>query len=230
MKQCTKDAGSGSPASGMKPIAAIFDLDGLMLDTERPFVDDFSAIAKNRGWDVESNVLIQTIGIDSNGTKKILSENYGGDFPYDEIYEEFVKAQRERFDRDGIAHRPGLLTLLDYLKEKNIPRAVATSTWGERARWKLERGGIIRYFDIIVSGDEIKHGKPAPDIFLRAAEKLGKKPEECAGFEDAPAGLRALHAANIRSIFIKDLLEPPPEVLSTVWKRCESLADATVLF
>jgi beta-phosphoglucomutase-like phosphatase (HAD superfamily) len=107
---------------------------------------------------------------------------------------------------------------------------VATSTARERALWKLDRAGIAGRFDAVVCGDEVSRGKPAPDIFLLAAERLGVRPSECAGFEDSPAGLRSLHAAGIRSIFIKDLVEPEATVLSTVWRRYESLAEAAGLW
>ncbi|MDR2865517.1 MAG: HAD family phosphatase [Spirochaetaceae bacterium] len=214
----------------IKPQAAIFDLDGLMLDTERPFLSDFKKISETRGWDISEDILIQTIGIDNRATKDFLCKNMGQDFPFDEIYGETNCKQVERFEREGIPHRPGLLSLLDYLKDKKIPMAVATSTWAERGRWKLKCGAIEQYFAFVITGDQVSHGKPAPDIFLRAAEKLGFECSACAGLEDSPAGLRALKAAGIRSIFIKDLLEPPAEILETVWRRCTSLTEVRALF
>ncbi|MDR0877174.1 MAG: HAD family hydrolase, partial [Treponema sp.] len=85
-------------------------------------------------------------------------------------------------------------------------------------------------FSVITCGDEVAHGKPAPDIFLLAAGRLGQEPAACIGFEDSTAGLRALAAAGVRSVFIKDLLEPPHEVLATVWRRCNDLEEAAELF
>jgi HAD superfamily hydrolase (TIGR01509 family) len=214
----------------LKPNAAIFDLDGLMLDTERSFIRNFQESADKLSWNVPTETLTQTIGIDRYRTKELLCSRLGGDFPFDDVYADAIKKQSETFERDGIPHLPGLLVLLDSLKAKRIPLAVATSTWAERGRWKLKCGGIEGYFDAVVTGDQVERGKPAPDIFLRAAALLGRSPAECVGFEDSPAGLLALRAAGIRSVFIKDMLEPPPDVLRLVWKRCASLADAVSLF
>ena len=108
--------------------------------------------------------------------------------------------------------------------------AVATSTHRASALKKLALAGIEQRFTVIVGGDEVSWGKPAPDIYLLAAEKLKKQPSLCVGFEDSPAGLKALQAAGIRSVFIKDLIEPPRELLSAVWHECRDLAEAIVLF
>jgi beta-phosphoglucomutase-like phosphatase (HAD superfamily) len=93
----------------------------------------------------------------------------------------------------------------------------------------LQCKGIRERFPVMGCGDESRRGTPAPEIFLLAAQKLGKAPADCLGFEDSPSGLRALHAAGIKSIFVKDLVEPPPEVLTTVWRRCGDLAEAIPL-
>jgi beta-phosphoglucomutase-like phosphatase (HAD superfamily) len=107
---------------------------------------------------------------------------------------------------------------------------VATSTARERALQKLDRAGILHYFKEAAFGDEVPKGKPEPDIFLLAARRLHKAPADCVGFEDSPAGLRSLAAAGIRSVFVKDVIEPEPGVLSLVWRRFESLDQAIPLF
>jgi HAD superfamily hydrolase (TIGR01509 family) len=129
-------------------------------------------------------------------------------------------------EKDGVALRPGLLALREHLDSLGIPFVVATSSARTVALRKLEMARIGGRFPLLVCGDEVRRGKPAPDIFLRAAELLGKEPAECLGFEDSPAGLRALEAAGIRSVFIKDMVEPPPEALASVWLRLNSLDEA----
>jgi HAD superfamily hydrolase (TIGR01509 family) len=119
---------------------------------------------------------------------------------------------------------------LDCLGEKKIPFAVATSTDRKTALWKLERAGILDRFSLLVCGDEIARGKPAPDIFLAAARGLGAAPADCVGFEDSAPGLMGLQAAEIRSVFVKDLPEPPPDVLAGVWRRYGDLAQAREIF
>ena len=215
--------------SRFRPAAAIFDMDGLMLDTERPALDLWARAGKSLGIEISAEMVISTLGIDDDGMRPIFLNRFGSDFPYDTLLEKLKELTFEEFN-EGIAHKKGLSTMLDRLSTLCIPMAVATSTNREKAAWKLKQAGIYDRFGIIVCGDEIKNGKPAPDIFLLAAEKLGKSPQECVGFEDSAAGLKALYSAGIPSVFIKDMVEPPDDVLATVWRRYDNLADAVEIF
>jgi HAD superfamily hydrolase (TIGR01509 family) len=205
-------------------------MDGLLLDTERPHGDLWLQAARKRGWTLSAEVVLRTVGVDEASTRRIMAEEYGPDFPCEEITADLRRLYRETVDREGIAWRPGLPVMLDKLEGLAIPFGLATSSTRKSALWKLERAGLPpERFAVIVCGDEVERGKPAPDIFLRAARLLGAAPGDCLGLEDSPAGLRALAAAGIPAIFIKDLLEPPAEILSTVWRRCEDLAEAAAL-
>jgi HAD superfamily hydrolase (TIGR01509 family) len=212
------------------PAAVIFDMDGLMLDTERPSVAHWIHVAKTLGWNISEDVIFRTIGVNASSTKDVFMNAYGADFPYQDIRTEVSRRIKEEAEREGISHRPGLIPLLDHLARLQIPCAVATSTSRDTAIWKLRKAGIEDRFVVKVYGDEIMRGKPAPDIFLRALERLGTAPDDSIGFEDSPAGLQSLYAGGIRSVFIKDLVEPPPEVLAKVWKRYTDLAEAVSLF
>ena len=209
--------------------AVIFDMDGLMLDTERPLFPIWKNVAETYGYKLDDKILIKTLGTNEEGTRKAITENFSSDFPYDKIRSDVSRLYREELDK-GIAHKEGLLALLTHIKLCEIPMGVATSTRRESALNKLSKTGIIDYFKIIVAGNEVKNGKPAPDIFLKAAELLGQLPSLCMGFEDSSPGLQGLYSAGIRSIFIKDIAEPPPEVLTKVWKRYSNLAEAIELF
>jgi HAD superfamily hydrolase (TIGR01509 family) len=211
------------------PKAVIFDMDGLLLDTERPVKDLWLKAARGKGWEIRQETVLRTIGVDEAGTRRIMAEDYGPDFPYEEIRIELSRLIRETAEQQGIAWKPGLPVILDKLEKLKIPFGLATSTRRTTALWKLEKAGLGGRFAKIVCGDEVERGKPAPDIFLRAAALLEAAPEDCLGLEDSPAGLRALAAAGIPSIFIKDMVEVPPEILSTVWRRCEDLAEAAAL-
>jgi HAD superfamily hydrolase (TIGR01509 family) len=214
----------------LHPGAVIFDMDGLMLDTERPVIELWKQAARSQGWEIAEETVLRTIGVNENTTRGIIRETYGEVFPYDAIRKELSRLIRALAESQGIPLKPGLPVMLDKLEKLGVPFGVATSTKRESALWRLERAGIRERFTTLACGDEISRGKPAPDIFLLAAERLGQPPASCVGFEDSPAGLQALAAAGIPSVFIKDLLEPPKEVLATVWRRCADLAEAAELF
>jgi HAD superfamily hydrolase (TIGR01509 family) len=204
-------------------------MDGLLLDTERPVKELWLRAARSRGWEIRQETVLRTTGVDEGSTRKIMMEEYGPAFPYAEIRSELSRLVTREVEQRGIAWRPGLPVILDRLEGLGIPCGVATSTRRATALWKLDKAGLGGRFPVIVCGDEVERGKPAPDIFLATAKALGASPGDCLGFEDSPAGLRALAAAGIPSIFIKDMLEPPAEVLATVWRRCGDLAEAAAL-
>ena len=211
------------------PAGAIFDMDGLMLDTERPLIPLWAKVGKSFGYDITPQMIIRTLGINSEGTRALIVSEFSPEFPYEKIKEEVSRLYSEEI-RESIPHRPGLFPLLDHLTSLKIPLAVATSTRRVSAVRKLTQAGILDRFATLVCGDEVSRGKPAPDIFLLAAEKMGKLPSKCVGFEDSPAGLQGLHAAGIRSVFVKDLADPPPEIRATIWHSCTDLAEAADLF
>jgi len=204
-------------------------MDGLMLDTERPMVTVWMNAGKIIGRNITEEMAISTIGLNGEDIRKLCMKEFGADFPYDKFAKILLRLFDEEFEK-GIVLKPGLLEILNHLKSLGIPMAVATSTYRKAAYRKLEIAGIKDYFSFSVCGDEIARGKPAPDIFLKAVEKLGIPAADCVGFEDSPAGLTALAASGIASVFIRDLVEPPQEILATVWRRLDNLAEAVTLF
>jgi HAD superfamily hydrolase (TIGR01509 family) len=218
------------PAAPLIPKGVILDMDGLMLDTERLETDLYVEISAKMGWPTPRTMLRKTIGVKDADALAFYKNEYGADYPFNEIWDAVVKEEEMRAIKNGLPHKKGLLVLLDKLKSLSVPLALATSADSKRAQWKLERAGILDRFKVFACGDEVKQGKPAPDIFLLAAKKLGVEPEGCIGFEDSPAGLAGLASAGIPSVFIKDLADPPPETLATVWRQCSDLEEAATLF
>jgi HAD superfamily hydrolase (TIGR01509 family) len=212
------------------PKGVILDMDGLMLDTERLEIAAFIRICEEMGRPISEAMLRSTVGITEDDAEELYHAAYGRDYPYREIWDKTRRRITDLGEKEGIPRRPGLLALLDHLGRLGIPLAVATSANRERARWKLEKAGILDRFRFLACGDEVAAGKPAPDVFLLALNRLGEKAEDCVGFEDSPAGLKALAAAGIPSVFVQDQAEPPEEVLKTVWRRCADLAAAAALF
>ena len=205
-------------------------MDGLMLDTERLELDLYVEISGKMGWPTPETVLRNTVGMGDVESEAFYKNKYGADYPFRTIWLTVIEEEAKLADKNGLPVKKGLLVLLDKLKNLGVPMIVATSTKSKRTQWKLERAGIRDRFSLFACGDEVTEGKPAPDIFLLAAKKLGVKPENCIGFEDSSAGLAGLAKAGISSVFIKDISEPSPEVLSTVWYQCSDLEEAALLF
>ena len=215
-----------TPEKTFRPSAVIFDMDGLMFDTENLTIPLWEVAGKPFGYKITYDIVLRMVGISAEKARLVMYEEFGTDFPYDTIRTEFRKLVQEEVDKNGVPLKPGLMYLLDHLSAAKIPFGVATSSRTATATNMLSKAGIIGRFAAITCGEEVTNGKPAPDIFLLAAKKLGYPPSTCVGFEDSPPGLLGLHTAGIRSIFIKDLIEPSPEVLATIWHRCNDLTEA----
>jgi HAD superfamily hydrolase (TIGR01509 family) len=204
-------------------------MDGLMLDTEKPFLRFWTELGKKYGYNITQDVVIRMIGINDKGSQKIMMREYGKDFPYEKMRNEIRVLYEKEFE-NGAPVKKGLVDLLDRFSAARIPLGVATSSRKARAIEMLGKAGVLNYFTVITGGDEVENGKPAPDIFLLAAHRLGQPACDCVGFEDSTAGLKALHTAGIKSIFIKDIVEPPQEILAAVWRKLNDLTEAAQLF
>ncbi len=205
--------------------AVVFDMDGLMFDTEKIGIRTWKTLSVELGYPKLDGLIYTCFGTNHNFKRKYFSEVLGEDFPYDEFCRREVEVTGKTLDEEGVPHKPGLIELLEYLKENNIKRAVATSTPYAPAISHIKKGGIYDYFDVIITGDMTENGKPAPDIYLKACSELGVNPEDAMGLEDSFNGVRAIHSAGMKAVMIPDMVEPDDEMRQKTFAIKESLFD-----
>jgi HAD superfamily hydrolase (TIGR01509 family) len=197
-----------------RPAAVIFDMDGLMLDTESLAARAWVDAARELGVGFDASINHRLIGRNFPDCRTIIGEHHGAGYPVDDLMGAWHGAYDAIVQREGIAFKPGLPELLDWLDEARIPKAVATSTRRARAQAKLELTGILARFAALVGGDEVARGKPAPDIFVEAARRLGVSPSACMVLEDSEPGMRGALAAGMTPVMVPDLLPPSAALLA----------------
>ena len=205
--------------------AVIFDMDGLMFDTERLAVRSWARAAAESGFDFPESLLMKTVGRDKEGGKRIIMDHFGADFPYDRVREKRLRYFMEAIDSNGVPIKEGLRELMEHLAERGVPVAVATSTDRPRASVLLERAGVLPRLAALVCGDMVARSKPDPEIYLTAARSLGREPSRCLVLEDSRPGIAAAHAAGMRAIMVPDLVGPDETALAQAWKICGSLTE-----
>lgn len=211
--------------------AIIFDMDGLMLDTERMAHRLWTAVATELGFDLHDELFLQLVGRTRADTDGILERELGPSFPLEVFRATCTERWLDEIGRTGIARKTGLLELLDAIDGTDVRTAVATSTRRVGADRSLSAAGIAGRFHCLVTGDEVRRGKPAPDIFLLAAERLEVEPRDCVVLEDSLYGIRAAHAAGMIPVMVPDLVPPTADVRAIAHRVVDSLVEArTYLF
>lgn len=203
---------------------AIFDMDGLLFDTERVFQTVWRAIADERGVTLADDFVRTISGTNGDMMRRIVERYYHCD-DGDAIIREVMARVRQKLAKE-VPVKPGAHEIVRFFRESGIRLAVASSSPREQVVSNLTLTGLLSYFDAIVSGGDVENGKPAPDCFLCAARAMGCDPEECFVFEDSLSGVRAGHAAGCDTIMVPDLIRPTPEVLPLCFRVCDSLTDA----
>jgi HAD superfamily hydrolase (TIGR01509 family) len=208
-----------------EPLSIILDMDGLMLDTEPISLRAWRAAALDLGYVLDDQICDAMIGRPAGANIEQLREHFGDAFPGEALLVSAGERYRALLG-DGIPHKAGLLDFLRFLEARHLPRAVATSTATGLAREKLERAGVLGYFEVVVGGDMVARGKPAPDIFLAAASRIGANPAGCIVLEDSGPGVFGAAAAGMRPVLIPDGREPSAEVRAAAFAVVGSLTDA----
>lgn len=202
--------------------AAIFDMDGLLLDTERLCMRVFKQACETLGFPFHKDAYLNIIGRNAAGVEKILAQAYGDDLPA--IHQEWKRNYDAITHHQAIDVKQGAVELLQWLNANNIPTVVATSTRKELAEIKLRLAGLDGYFDGLTCGCEVRNGKPDPEIYLLAAERIGVEPNLCLAFEDSSNGVIAAVSAGMQTYQIPDLVEPSEEIIALGHKIKPSLS------
>lgn len=203
---------------------AIFDQDGLMFDTETIWQDSWRAVAASLGCQVPAEFCRSVSGSSGEGMIRIV-ERFFPELDARDYIAQVVERTHQK-EREHLPEKQGLRKLLQFLQENGVRMIVASSSMREQIAYNLNHAGIAGYFSDIVSGQDVIQGKPEPDIFLKAAEKLGLAPEDCYVFEDSFNGVRAGHGAGCYTVMVPDQVEPNEEI-SKLYDVCvKSLLEA----
>lgn len=213
----------------MESFAVLFDMDGLMLDTERMARAAWTRALADHGYLLDEVNYLRLVGRTVFDAEKVMRELFGMDMPYASVFKQRQRYYDEDILNNGVPIKPGLYDLLNFLEEHNIPKAVASSTPSWFVDVKLARAGLEGRFSVIVSGDQVPRGKPAPDVFLEAARRLEIPPRNCVVLEDSEAGILAASSAGMLPLMIPDLKVPAPEITALAYRVLSTLSDAIPL-
>src|SRR5688572_17294916 len=182
--------------------AVVFDMDGLMLDTEPTYKVAWQAASAELGYLLDDASYAKFVGRPTVDCEQGLIDRFGSAFPLDRFRTRWPDIWKADVAANGIHQKPGLLALLDLIESRGLPTAVATSSDADYAAFSLRAAGLEQRFRVIVTGDEVERGKPAPDIYLEAARRLRTEPARCLALEDSEAGILAASRAGMVALLI----------------------------
>lgn len=205
--------------------AVLFDMDGLVIDTEKHYQKAWIQAANELGFKMTVKEHLYLRSCSKKYAEPLMQKFFGPDFDYDKVRNRRKEIMEEDLQKFGIEKKPYVDEILDFLKENRIKRALVTATQEEKAREYLKKTKLEDKFDRIICTDMVKNGKPDPDIYLFACEKINEKPIDCLALEDSPNGVRSANSAGIDVIMVPDLSEPDEETAKIILKRAGSLKD-----
>ena len=209
----------------MKYKAVIFDMDGVIFDSERLVLEGWQEIAAKYGIKGIEEVLPRCLGVNAQATRKIFREYYGQDFPYDTYKKEASALFHSRYGNGKLPLKPGVKELLSYLKENGYLVGLASSTRQAIVEQEIRDAGLMPYFDNLVCGDMLKRSKPEPDIYLKACENLDVEPRMAVAVEDSYNGIRSAKRAGMVPVMVPDMVQPDEEMRSLAHKICKDLFE-----
>jgi len=206
--------------------AAIFDLDGLVLDTETISHSAWQQVVADLGFVLEDDIYHKIIGLGIPDAEKVFADAFGPAFPFQRANQQRLQYMYNYLDEQPVSVKPGLVELLDFLDRAQLPKAMATSSVRDLAVRMLTSAGLADRFGVMVCGDEVRTGKPAPEPFLQAARLLNVAAEKCLVFEDSENGVRSAHSAGMTVIMVPDRKQPSKEVAELTHRIFGTLSEA----
>ena len=212
-----------------RPVAAVvFDMDGLLFDTEKLYGQAILTAASELGLDMTTEVFLTFVGTPWAHNRQQMLEVYGEAYPAEELRVAWMR-HFKLLVAGNLDLKPGVRTLLDLLDELGLPRAIATSSSHSTVVHHLGEHGLADRFHHVVAAGDYANSKPAPDPFLMAAQKLGVDPCECLALEDSLNGVRSASSAGMMTVMVPDLIQPPDEIRSLCATVAASLLDVPAL-
>ena len=206
--------------------AIIFDMDGLMIDSERVTFECYQERLKDMNLTMDEEFYKTLLGKPIKGIYQRFYDVYGNDFPIENVIQDVHQLMAERFETEGVPVKKGLVELLHYLNDNN-KTIVATSSNRDRVDKILAQAKITEFFDDSICGDEVTKGKPNPEVFLKSCQKLGVNVDEAIVLEDSEAGIQASYDANIKVICIPDMKYPEKQYEEKTFKILKDLTEVT---
>ena len=197
---------------GKQVKAVIFDMDGVIFDSERLVIECWQVIAAKHNVPDIVEICMRVQGNNREETGKRFREKYGNDFPYEEYKKEVSALFRQLYGGGRLPLKPGVVEILKDLKDNRVPLALASSTRTDIVKLELEEAHLLPYFDVVLGGDMVPRSKPEPDIFLVAAAGLRVEPVNCYVLEDSFNGIRAAYRAGMHPIMVPDMQQPTKEI------------------
>lgn len=208
----------------------LFDMDGVILDTEKLYTRFWCEAAQALGFPMTYEMALGMRSLSHEVGERQLKAYLGEAVDYQQVRSKRIELMTAYINENGVETKSGIYELLQFLGEKGLKKAVATSSPLDRTKEYLSQVGLVDAFDELVSGHMVEHGKPAPDIYLYAAEKLGLKPEECLVLEDSPTGLLAAYRAGCIPVMVPDQDMPDEETRAMAYAVVENLLAVKSLF
>lgn len=205
--------------------AVIFDMDGVLFDTESVCMKAWDYAGELMGVGKAGYMVLKTLGMNADKAIEIIRDEFGENFDAVKFKQTGREYSYHYFNTYGVPEKPGLYEILDYLKNKGYKIALASSTNSQSVHHHLKEKDIEKYFDAVICGDMVEKSKPEPDIYLKACAEISENPADCVAIEDSKNGLLSAHRAGMQVIMVPDLWQGEAETDSFLMAKCENLTE-----